>query len=325
MKKLLKRSLIILLSLVLVGEIVYMRAPGALFDSAIQILRWWAGLKRYEVRVDDHRWVYLAGGKGETILFIHGFGADKDRWGTFLSGFSKSYRLIVPDIPGFGENSKIASASYDISSQVKRLNRFVERMGLDSFHLVGISMGGYISAYYASEYPDKVKSLLLMDAAGVRSRLPSYVREYYEKEGKILLLYKTREELEEFLSVVFHRPPWVPGRLKTYFMKKGALQYEFKKKILKDMVSGGMDLLENRLPRIKARTLIVWGANDRIIDVSSVEKFESGLGDSRTVIIENCGHVPYLEKPAETKRAYREFLADLPKERGGEERRGITK
>jgi len=49
-----------------------------------------------------------------------------------------------------------------------------------------------------------------------------------------------------------------------------------------------------------------------------VEKFESGLGDSRTVIIENCGHVPYLEKPAETKRAYREFLADFPKKMGGE-------
>ena len=83
-------------------------------------------------------------------------------------------------------------------------------------------------------------------------------------------------------------------------------------------MSEGMDLLEDRLPRIKARTLIVWGANDRITDVSSVEKFESGLGDSQTVIIENCGHVPYLEKPAETKRAYRDFLADLAKDMGKE-------
>ncbi|MBK5101223.1 MAG: alpha/beta hydrolase [Desulfobacteraceae bacterium] len=318
MKRILTNALAAMLCLVLVGVAIYLWAPGALFGSATQMLRWWAGLERHEVQIDDHRWVYLAGGKGETIVFIHGFGADKDRWGTFLTGFGRSYRLIVPDLPGFGENSKIASASYDIPSQVKRLSRFVERIGLDSFHLVGISMGGYISSYYASEYPDKVKSLLLMDAAGVRSRLPSYVMQYYEKEGKILLLYKTREEFEKFLSVVFYRPPWLPGRLKAYFMKKGALQYEFKKKILKDMTSEGMDLLEDRLPRIKARTLIVWGANDRITDVSSVDKFESGLGDSQTVIIENCGHVPYLEKPAETKRAYREFLADLAKDMGKE-------
>ena len=69
-----------------------------------------------------------------------------------------------------------------------------------------------------------------------------------------------------------------------------------------------MDLLENRLSLIRARTLIVWGKNDRITNVSGVEKLEKGIANSRTVIIDQCGHVPYLEKPAEAKRAYREFL-----------------
>jgi len=307
-----KRILIAVMLLVLSGGAVYYLFPGVVFESATHALRWWAGLERDEVRVDDHTWIYLSGGKGETILFIHGFGGDKDRWGTFLTGFSGSYRLIVPDLPGFGENSRIPLASYDIASQVKRLNRFVETIGLAEFHLVGISMGGYIAAYYAGEYPEKVKSLALMDAAGVRSRIPSDFRQSYEKDGKVVLLYKTPQEFDEFMSVLFYRPPWVPGRLKAYLTQKGARYHDFRKKVVGDMARCGLDLLEDRLHRIRARTLVIWGANDRIIHVSSVEKFEKGLKNSRTVIIDKCGHVPYFEKPGETKRAYSDFLASLP-------------
>jgi pimeloyl-ACP methyl ester carboxylesterase len=78
------------------------------------------------------------------------------------------------------------------------------------------------------------------------------------------------------------------------------------------MARCGLNLLEDRLQRIRAETLIIWGANDRILHVSSVEKFEKGLKNSRTVIIDRCGHVPYFEKPGETKRACGDFLSNLP-------------
>ena len=312
MSRLLKRILVVVMILVVLGGVIYYLFPGVIFESATHTLRWWAGLERHKVRVDDHTWVYLEGGEGEPILFVHGFGADKDRWGTFLKEFSGSYRLIVPDLPGFGENCGIPSASYDIPSQVKRLNRFVEKIGLTNFHLVGISMGGYISAYYASEYPEKVKSMALMDALGVKSRMPSYLWQCYRKDGKVFFLYKTPQEFDEFMTVIFYRPPWIPGRIRDYLAQKGAFNHDFRKKVLEDMARCGLYLLEDRLQRILAKTLIIWGANDRIIHVSSVEKFERGLKNSRTVIIDKCGHVPYFEKPGETRRAYRDFLADLP-------------
>jgi pimeloyl-ACP methyl ester carboxylesterase len=308
-----KKSIFVaVMLLVISGVAVYYLFPGVVFESAKHALRWWAGLERNEVRVDDHTWVYLEGGKGEPILFIHGFGTDKDRWGPFLREFRGSYRLVAPDLPGFGENSRVPSASYDIASQVKRLNRFVEKIGLAEFHVVGISMGGYIAAYYAGEYPKKVKSLALMDAAGVKSRIPSYFWQRYKKDGKVFFLYKTPQEFDEFMSALFYRPPWVPGRLKAYLAQKGADHYKFRKKVLEDMARCGLYLLEDRLQRIRAKTLILWGANDRILHVSSVEKFERGLKNSRTVIIDKCGHVPYFEKPKETKRAYRDFLSNLP-------------
>jgi pimeloyl-ACP methyl ester carboxylesterase len=242
---------------------------------------------------------------------VHGFGTCKDFWGTFSPAFSGSYRLIVPDLPGFGENSRIASDKFDIPSQVERLSQFIEAIGLDDFHMAGISMGGYISAYYASENPYKVKSLLLMDAAGVESRIPSVLWRRYQQSGQVPLLYKTTEQLDELLQILFHTPPWMPGHFKNFVAKQGALHYDFREKILREMVEGGMDLLENRLAKIQAKTLIIWGADDQIFHVSSVEKFQQGLSNCTTVIFDQCGHVPYLEKPKVTKRAYRDFLASL--------------
>ena len=241
-------------------------------------------------------------------MFVHGFGADKDSWITFLPSFSNSYRLVVPDLPGFGESSVSGKANFDIPSQTKRFARFIDKVGLNSFHLIGVSMGGYISAYYASEYPEKIRSLTLIDAAGVVSPTPSYTWQRYKQDQKILLLYKNRKEFDKFLSVLFHNPPYIPSRFKKYFIERGARKYQHYKKILEEMVDGGMGLLETRLNKIKAKTLLIWGKNDSIIHVSSVEKFKQGIEDCRAVIIHDCGHVPYLECPDKTERIYKNFL-----------------
>jgi len=311
MMRVCKRFLIALTLLALVGGAVYYWFPGLAFETGLHLLRWRAGLIKQEVQVDDHRWVYLTGGEKEAILFVHGFGASKDGWGTFLQDFSKDYRVIVPDLPGFGDNSKLFTAKYDIPSQVKRLHRFVETIALNSFHLAGTSLGGYIAAYYASEYPDNVKSLALIDAAGVESRIPSTMWQRYQERGENLLLYRTPEEFSELLALLYYKQPRIPERMKTYFVERRAAHLAFYEKMVQDIVHSGLHLLEGRLSRIQAQTLILWGANDQITDVSSVEKFESAIKNTTTVIIDHCGHAPFLEKPEETERAYRSFLNGL--------------
>jgi abhydrolase domain-containing protein 6 len=296
------------------GTVLVYEFPGLIVDGAKWLLRWQAGLTRKVIQVDDHRWVYLHGGRGEPILLVHGFGGEKHQWGFLPKALSSSYELIIPDLPGFGESSQIHSAAYDIPSQVHRLNRFVEALGLQSFHLLGISMGGYICGYFAGEYPGKMKSLCLMSAAGVRSRVESTVWKRYREEGRILLIYKTETELEELLSVLFFKQPPVPRPFKRYFAQKGKDHYSFYEKILRDMEKRGEDLLEGRLARVKARSLIIWGANDEITHVSSVEKFERELKGCRTMILEDCGHVPYFEQEKKTIEVYRDFLSSLPKQ-----------
>ena len=307
----LKAALAVLLALVVPALVLYFWFPGFILDGAKKVLRWQAGLTRHRVQVDDHRWVYLEGGRGETILFVHGFGMEKDGWGLFLKAFSNSNRLIVPDLPGFGENSRLESANYDVLSQVKRLNRFVESLGLNRFHLVGSSMGGYIAGFYASEYPEKVKSLALFNPAGVSSRDPSDLWRRYAETGELALLYKTKEGFEDLLALLLYRVPPVPGPFKNYFAELGASNYVFYGKVLRDLERGGMHQLEPRLPRVQARTLVLWGANDRILHVSGAERFREGLKNVKVVILDQCGHAPFFEKRKETTKVYQDFLADL--------------
>ena len=288
-----------------------MTAKGYIVEWAKRALRWHAGLSRHMIQVDDHRWVYLDGGKGDTILFVHGFGMEKDGWGLFPEAFSRSYHLILPDLPGFGENSRLESANYDVPSQVKRLNRFAESLGLDRFHLAGSSMGGYIAGFYASEYPQKVKSLALFDPAGVNSQVPSDMWRRYAETGEIALVYRTKEGFDDILKLLFYRDPPVPGAFKTYFAELGASNYAFYGKVLRDLEQGGRYLLDARLSRVEARTLVVWGENDRILHVSGAESFRKGLKNVKVVILDQCGHVPFFEKRKETTKAYQDFLAGL--------------
>ena len=286
-----------------------MTATEFILDCAKKALRWQSGLSRHAIQVDDHGWVYLEGGKGETILFVHGFGMEKDGWGFFPKAFSPSYRLILPDLPGFGENSRLESSDYDVPSQVKRLSRFVESLGLDRFHLAGSSMGGYIAGFYASEYPEKVITLALFNPAGVNSPVPSDMWRRHAEKGDIALLYRTKEGFEEILRLLFYRVPPVPGAFKTYFAELGASNFAFYGKVLRDLEQGGMYQLESRLSRVEARTLVVWGANDCILHVSGAEIFRNGLKNVKVVILDQCGHVPFFEKRAETVKAYQDFLA----------------
>jgi len=198
-----------------------------------------------------------------------------------------------------------------VPSQVKRLNRFVESLGLRRFHLAGSSLGGYIAGFYASEYPEKVKSLALFNPAGVNSPIQSDLWRRYAEKGENALVYRTEEGFEEILRLIFYRVPPVPGPFRTYFAELGASNYAFYRKVLRDLDQGGLYQLEPRLSRVEARTLVVWGADDRILHVSGAEIFRKGLKNVKVVILDQCGHAPFFEKRKETTKAYQDFLAEL--------------
>ncbi len=288
---------------------IYYLFPGVVLGVATQAARWSAGVSRAEVQVDDHRWVYLDGGKGEVVLFVHGFGESKDMWYNFPAAFAGKYRLVVPDLPGFGENSQVKKRNYGIPEQSARLDRFVKAVGLTRFHLVGSSMGGGIAGYYASEHPEKVASLTLIGPFGVMTDTPAQVVRARQKDKRISLAVKDESDFDNNLKLAYDRPPQMPAHLKAYVVTLFARNYDFHFKVFNDLWAGGLGILENRLRKITSPTLVIWGRNDRIFDVSSAEIFKRGIGNSRVVVMD-AGHVVHNDQPGKAAAVCLGFLKE---------------
>ncbi|TGL58329.1 alpha/beta fold hydrolase [Leptospira sarikeiensis] len=282
-----------------------------LVRTGIGFERWKSGLEKKEIKVEPWNWVYLQGGEGkEKILMVHGFGGDKDNWTRFSKWITPEYTVIAVDLPGFGENDRIAKEDYTISSQVKRLDEFVTKLGWEKFHIVGNSMGGGISGLYAAAYPDKVLSLGLFAPSGVNSPEKSELSKNLEK-GKNNLVATNAEEFQELMKFIFVTPPPppppIPSFLASYFAERAVKNSEFNAYIFKQIRSTGFPLQEN-MGKIKAKTFILWGDTDRVLSVSGASVLEKGILGSKKVILKDMGHVPMLERPEEVANSYKEFL-----------------
>jgi len=308
MKKFLGYGLILVVAIVVLLASFYFLFPESVFMLAIEAQRRSADLVIKEVQVDNHKIVYLEGGKGETIILLHGFGGSKDRWTVFAKHL-QGYHLIIPDVPGFGESSQVPTDRYDVLSQVRRLERFVEVLRLDKFHMAGNSMGGAYTAIYGAQHPEKVLTLALLDTAGAPSRNKSEYMMQLEK-GQNLLLADNAEDFDRLMALLFVKRPAAPESFNKIIFADWLAHLEFNKKIWHDVVATAPATLASVLPRVKAPVLILWGEQDKITDVGGVAFLEKNLKKSRTVVLKETGHCPMVEKPEETAQAYMSFLKE---------------
>ena len=275
-------------------------------DSIIMSLRGLAGLSEKTIQVGKYTIVYLEGGRGESVLLLHGFGADKDNWNLFSRYLTKRYHVIAPDLPGFGESSKIWGDQYNIAAQVERVHGFVKEIGLKKFHLAGNSMGGLIAGVYAARYPDELFTLGLLDPAGVTEREPSQFSLELEK-GSNPLIVESVSDYDKLLDFTFVKPPSLPDPLKSHFAEMAVQSKDFNKKVFIEATPGNQ--LEVMMREIRAKTLILWGDTDRVLSVSSAWVLQKGIENSRVTILKDCGHMPMIERPEETAQYYLEFIS----------------
>jgi abhydrolase domain-containing protein 6 len=287
--------------------VVYLAFPGVVLKAAMSFERSRAGLEEKSVTVGDHTMVYLEGGEGPHVLLIHGFGADKDNWTRFARFLTDHYHVVAPDLPGFGESSKISTANYGILPQADRLKLFADMVNLDTFHLAGNSMGGAIVGRFAVKYPDRVITLGLIDAAGVQSPEPSELQTILAKGEPNPLIVDSPEDYQNLMKFVFVKPPYIPGPVLNYFAEQAVTHRETNQKVWDDL-SAERSMLQPDLGLIKAPTLILWGDQDRLIHVSAVDVFKAGISNSTAVIMKDCGHAPMVERPRESAEHFLKFI-----------------
>ena len=287
--------------------IIFSNCASLLLKTAIRYERGKGDIDIKNIQIEKFKIVYSEAGKGDSVLLIHGFGGDKDNWTRLIPYLEGKFKVISPDLPGFGESDKIKQENYSISEQVLRLKAFKEKLGISKFHIVGNSMGGAISTAYSIQYPEDILSLTLIDSAGVTSPSKSELTIQLEK-GFNPLLVNNSKDYDRLMDFNFYKKPYIPDVIKDYFAEKAIENRPMNEKIFADIRSE-KNLIEPNLSKINTPTLIIWGDFDKVIHPDSANIFHKGIKNSKLIIMKNCGHIPQIERPDEVGAYLKEFIS----------------
>lgn len=303
--------LIILVIALAILALLYFVAPPYLYKKFIYDQRKAAGITVKSVKISRFKVVYAEGGSGYPIIMLHGFGGSKNDWLQFAKYFTSDYRVILPDLPGFGDSTKLEEEEFGVMFQVEKVLEFTRALQLEKIHLVGHSMGGNIAGNFAGAYPEMVKSLALIDAARVITPEKSEFDLLLEK-GENPYIIKDVKDFDTFMEFLCYQPPQIPSLMKRYLAKQLMATYKVYEKSFYQQWEKSI-FPESRIRKITAPTLIIWGESDKNLHVSSAYIFQKNIAGSKVVTIDECGHIPFMEKPKETVSAYSEFLKESAK------------
>ena len=289
---------------------------GASADPDWREINWRDHLHWAEVENCRMNYVDIGSGEGPPIVFIHGLSGTWQNWLENLPYFAQKRRCIAMDLPGFGY-SDMPVEKISVSRYARQVDALCEQLDLGACIVVGNSMGGFVTAEVAIQYPQRVERACLVAAAGIS--ITNLRRRPVLTGARIFGALGAASAAQNRHIVARPRLRWFftnfvfrhPSRIAADLM------YEQVRGTGKKGFYDAMDALtsydfRDRLPEIKAPTLIIWGEHDMLVPVKDAHEFERLIPQSRTVILDDTGHVPMLERPAK----FNELLEQLIEGRG---------
>ena len=232
---------------------------------------------------------YLEMGEGPFIVLFHGWGANKELFQTIMTVMSEKYRVVAPDVPGFGKSEE-PKEPWDLDDYCDFAREFVQFVQKDNeceVILGGHSHGGrtLIKLLGNQALPFQVSKLLLIDAAGiVHEKTPEQLRKMKRyKQGKRLLNLK-------IVKVLF------PNALESFQQKSGSADYRMASPIMRSsMVKVINEDVKQYLPNIKTDTLLLWGDLDKDTPLADGELMEKLIPNAGLAVLKGAGHFSFLD------------------------------
>ena len=299
----------VLVAVLAATYLVSLFAPEGLTALGLMLERRMSGLKSKHAMVDGYDMPYLDGGTGEVLVLIHGFGGDKDNFTRIARFLTPHYRVLIPDLPGFGDASRDPQASYGMADQVGRIHGFLTQLGVTSCHMGGNSMGGFIAAQFVVPYAYMVKSLWLLDPGGTTASHSSAMLLDYQKTGKNPLLVERVDDFNRTISATTHKAPFLPGFARVALGRRAVADFELHTSIMRQM--NDSPLLDLTYKPMQTPALIVWGKEDQILNPAGAQSFQVLFPNSTVILMDGVGHLPMAEVPEQTAKDYLAYRAAL--------------
>jgi 4,5:9,10-diseco-3-hydroxy-5,9,17-trioxoandrosta-1(10),2-diene-4-oate hydrolase len=245
-----------------------------------------------------------------TVIFIHGSGPGASGWSNFkknVNALSETgYRVIVIDIPGYGQTSKPTDAIYNLDFFTHYLDEFLVQKNITQAILIGNSLGGAIAIGYALDHPDKVSHLILMATGGIEER-----EIYFATEGiQAMVKYPmgspefTKEVLGELLKLLVFDPKHVTQEL---IDERWQILQTQNAQVLASMQ---IPNLTDRLQELSIPILGFWGYEDKFCPISGAHTIISHCNDARMNMLSQCGHWVMIEHSEYFNNQCIQFLRD---------------
>ena len=229
------------------------------------------------------------------LLYLHGTFLG-NLWLEFHNVLSRDFHVFAPDIPGFGLSER-PSWMRDMSDYILYFRDLLDELSLDKVLLVGHSLGGWMAAELAIFYPERVKKLVLSNAAGIRVKGAPIGDLFAMNPQEILMAC-----FDDFTAAA----PLIPAEFNSDYLLS---QYRQLTTLASLAWNPHYDpKLERRLARITCPTLVLWGQNERLIPVVYADAFHHLIPHSEMVKLEGTGHMPMFEKPTQWSEAVTAFL-----------------
>jgi pimeloyl-ACP methyl ester carboxylesterase len=282
---------------------------------------WARELKTVEIDGIPFNYVDVGNDRGdqEPAVLVHGLGGQWQNWLENIPRLAETRRVVAMDLPGFGRTPEPPDGVEVTITQYGRwVNQLCDELGLEQIELVGNSMGGYIAAEVAIQFPERVSRLVLVSAAGISSaevleapiltigRMATALASNAAARYRNLAARPVTRHMS--LALVARHPRLLKPDLAYEGFFKGAGKPGFD-----DALRACLDYdFRDRLSDVKVPTLIVWGERDSIIPTRDADEFERLIDDSRKVVMKDCGHIPMAERP----QAFNDVLVEFLDEEG---------
>lgn len=270
------------------------------------------------MEVNGLRVHYRDVGSGPVIVLVHGIMSSLQTWDGWSRQLEKSYRVISLDVPGYGLTGAPENLEeFDEQFLTTTFSKFIDRLGLERFDLAGNSLGGFISAQYAADFPLKVKRLILLDPVAYPQDVP-WVFNFATAPGVSTVGKMAQPPVLVTMNVkdTYGDPSRITeanmNRYVHMAQRPGAKAAYLKTmEMLKDRAER-----ETPLPfhRIKAPTLLMWGERDKWVPPRLAERWRQDIPNAFVKIYPTAGHMPMEEIPEITVRDAEAFLngEDIP-------------